>query len=146
MSSTHSTWPVLLIPFNSPPWLCMKQSLILVSMVIPGEKAPSNDIDMYLQPLVKELLQLWEGVDAFDAYSKTTFKLRVALHSTINDFPALQTCLVGVQRVFMHVHHVLTKRILCGWKMDINFAIWGIKDGCVMTIHIVMMMLDLMVM
>ena len=31
-----------------------------------GEKAPSMDIDVYLQPLIKELLQLWNGVDAFD--------------------------------------------------------------------------------
>jgi len=46
------------------------------------------DIDIYLQPLIKELLQLWEGVDAFDAYTMTHFKLHGALHSTINDFPA----------------------------------------------------------
>lgn len=25
MSSTYSTWPVMLIPCNLPPWLCMKQ-------------------------------------------------------------------------------------------------------------------------
>ena len=24
MSTTHSTWPMLLIPYNLPPWLCMK--------------------------------------------------------------------------------------------------------------------------
>jgi tnp2 family transposase len=65
MSTTHSSWPVLLVPFNLPPWLCMKQSSIMVSMINPGEKAPSNDIDVYLQPLIKELSQLWEGVDAF---------------------------------------------------------------------------------
>ena len=42
----------------------MKQSSIIVSMITPREKAPSNDIDVYLQPLVKELLQYWEAVDA----------------------------------------------------------------------------------
>ena len=45
------------------------------------------DIDVYLQPLIKELLQLWTGVDAFDAYIRTCFNLRVALHSIISDFP-----------------------------------------------------------
>ena len=46
------------------------------------------DIDVFLQPLIKELLQLWNGVDAFDAYTRTQFKLQRALHWTINDFPA----------------------------------------------------------
>ena len=30
---------------------------------------------------------MWDGVDAFDAYSKTKFKLRGVLHSTTSDFP-----------------------------------------------------------
>jgi hypothetical protein len=24
MSSSHSTWPVMLVPYNLPPWMCMK--------------------------------------------------------------------------------------------------------------------------
>jgi len=88
MSSIHSTWPVLLIPYNLPPWVCMKQPSIILSMIIPGEKAPGMDIDVFLQPLIKKLLQLWNGVDAFDAYTGTQFKLRGALHWIINDFPA----------------------------------------------------------
>ncbi|XP_056686012.1 uncharacterized protein [Spinacia oleracea] len=46
------------------------------------------DIDVYLQPLIHELKLLWEGVPAFDAHSGNKFKMRAALHSTINDFPA----------------------------------------------------------
>ena len=46
MSTTHSTWPVLLILYNLPPWLCMKQSSIMLSMIIPGEKAPGMNIDV----------------------------------------------------------------------------------------------------
>ncbi|XP_056698150.1 uncharacterized protein [Spinacia oleracea] len=49
---------------------------------------PGMNIDVYLQPLIHELKLLWEGVDAFDAYSGKNFKMRAALHSTINDFPA----------------------------------------------------------
>jgi len=88
MSTTYSTWPVLLIPYNLPLWLCMKQSSIVLSMIIPGEKALGMDIDVYLQPLIQELIQLWNGVDAYDTYTKTSFKLRAVLHSTIHDFPA----------------------------------------------------------
>ena len=66
----------------------MKQSSIILSMIIPGEKAPGMDIDVYLQPLIKELLQLWDGVDTYNAYTKKGFTLRIALHATTIDFSA----------------------------------------------------------
>ena len=89
-SSTYSTWPVVLIPYNLPPWIGMKQSSFLLSLLIPGPKGPGNDIDIYLQPLVDDLKQLWEGVDTLDATSGESFKLRAALFWTINDFPAYE--------------------------------------------------------
>ncbi|PKA45796.1 hypothetical protein AXF42_Ash018347 [Apostasia shenzhenica] len=88
MSTTYSMWPVVLIPYNLPPWMCMKQSSFILSMLIPGEKGPGNDIDVFLQPLIVELKQLWVGVDAFDCSFKQNFQLRGALLWTINDFPA----------------------------------------------------------
>ena len=88
MSTSHSTWPVLLIPYNLPPWICMKRQSFILSSIIPGEKAPGNDIDVYLKPLIKELQSLWKGVDAYDAFSKEHFKLKASLLWTINDFPA----------------------------------------------------------
>jgi len=66
----------------------MKQPSIILSMIILGKKAPGMDIDVFLQPLIKKLLQLWNGVDVFEAYTRTHFKPRIALHWTINDFPA----------------------------------------------------------
>lgn len=59
LSSKHSTWPVMLIPYNLPPWICMKQTSLILSMIIPGPDSPGNDIDVYLQPLIDELLELW---------------------------------------------------------------------------------------
>jgi hypothetical protein len=61
LSSKHSTWPVMLIPYNLPPWICMKQTSLILSMIIPGPDSPGNDIDVYLQPLIDELLELWGG-------------------------------------------------------------------------------------
>ena len=55
LNSTFSTWPVILIPYNLPPWMCMKQSSLILSMVIPDDKGPENDIDIFLQPLIDEL-------------------------------------------------------------------------------------------
>ncbi|XP_021846453.2 uncharacterized protein [Spinacia oleracea] len=88
MNTSYSTWPVILIPYNLPPWLCMKSTSFILSLLIPGKQGPGMNIDVYLQPLIHELKLLWEGVDAFDAYSGKNFKMRAALHSTINDFPA----------------------------------------------------------
>jgi len=89
MSSKHSTWPVMLVPYNLPPWICMKQTSLLLSMIIPGLDSPGNDVDIYLQPLIDELLELWKGVQTCDASSRKKFPLRAALLWTINDFPTL---------------------------------------------------------
>ena len=89
MSTSHSTWPVMLVPYNLPPWLCMKRSSMILSLVIPGPTSPGIAIDVYLEPLVEELRELWDvGVQAYDASSKEVFQLRAALMWTINDFPA----------------------------------------------------------
>ena len=37
----------------------MKQKFIMMSVLIQGSKQPGNDIDVYLRPLVDELLQVW---------------------------------------------------------------------------------------
>ena len=55
-SSNHSTWSVTLCLYNLPPWLCMKRKFIMMPVLIQGPKQPGNDIDVYLRPLVEELL------------------------------------------------------------------------------------------
>jgi hypothetical protein len=89
MTISHSTWPVVLIPYNLPPWMCMKQPNFILSLLIPGPKGPGNNIDVYMQPLMEELNELWEiGIKTFDACKKETFQMRAAIMWTINDFPA----------------------------------------------------------
>ena len=39
----------------------MKRKFIMMPVLIQGPKQPGNDIDVYLRPLVQELLQLWNG-------------------------------------------------------------------------------------
>ncbi|XP_074278314.1 uncharacterized protein LOC141601906 [Silene latifolia] len=89
LSSLHSTWPVLLVIYNLPPWLTMKRKYIMLSLLISGPKQPGNDIDIYLAPLIDDLKKLWyEGVTAFDAHANENFMLRAMLFCTINDYPA----------------------------------------------------------
>ena len=30
LSVSHSTWPVVVVPYNLPPWMCMKQSNFII--------------------------------------------------------------------------------------------------------------------
>ncbi|KAK9943497.1 hypothetical protein M0R45_009103 [Rubus argutus] len=67
MSTGYSMWTVMLVPYNLPPWKCMKGMFSMMSLLIPGPRAPGKDIDVYLRPLIDELKELWEvGVEAFD--------------------------------------------------------------------------------
>jgi Transposase family tnp2 len=67
----------------------MKRRFMMMSLLISGPKQPSNDIDVYLVPLIEELKALWDdGVEVFDSYLQENFPLRAILFCTINDFPA----------------------------------------------------------
>ena len=61
-------------------------------MIIQDSKQPGNDIDIYFQLLVEELLTVWidaPAVKCYDAYRKENFDLHAMLVHTIQDMPAL---------------------------------------------------------
>lgn len=90
LDSRYSIWPVVLIPYNLPPWLCMNKENFILSLLIPGPHSPGNNIDVYLQSLIEELLELWEtGAATYDASTGEIFQMRAIVMWTINDFPAL---------------------------------------------------------
>ncbi|XP_028051487.1 uncharacterized protein LOC114256109 [Camellia sinensis] len=89
MSTSYSMWPAILMPYNLPPWRCMKAPFFMMSLLIPGPNQPGTDIDVYLRPLIDELKELWEnGVMTYDASTEQTFRMHAAVMWTINDFPA----------------------------------------------------------
>jgi hypothetical protein len=56
-SLSHSIWHVVLLNYNLPPWLVTKQFFIMLVLLIPGkESVISDNIDVYLAPLIEELL------------------------------------------------------------------------------------------
>ena len=66
----------------------MKQPYFILSLLIDGSCAPGDNIDVFLQPLIQELWELWsEGIETYDASRKETFHMHAALLWTINDFP-----------------------------------------------------------
>ncbi|CAM8901310.1 unnamed protein product [Rhodiola kirilowii] len=85
----YSVWPVLVTPYNLPPWLCMNTRFIWLTILIPGPSNPKKRLDIYLRPLIDDLVRLWNvGIDTYDANRKQSFTLRAALMWTISDFPA----------------------------------------------------------
>ncbi|GJS03510.1 hypothetical protein Tco_0320018 [Tanacetum coccineum] len=90
LSQSYSMWPVILITYNLPPWLCMKESSFMLTLLIPGPKSPGKDIDVYLRPLIDDLKDLWAkpGVETIDVATGLKFNMRAMVLWTINDFPA----------------------------------------------------------
>ncbi|KAK4428703.1 hypothetical protein Salat_1170100, partial [Sesamum alatum] len=88
LGNSYSMWPVILVPYNLPLYECMKEEYLMMSLLIPGPRAPGKDIDVYLRPLIDELREMWDiGVETFDTYSKEKFQLHAAILWTISDFP-----------------------------------------------------------
>ena len=69
VSTNHNTWPVSLYIYNLSPWLCMKRTYIMMLLMTQGPQEPSNNIDVYLQLVVDELMEMWTSkVKVWDEY------------------------------------------------------------------------------
>ncbi|XP_022862577.1 uncharacterized protein LOC111382773 [Olea europaea var. sylvestris] len=89
MSNGYSMWLVILVSYNMPSWMCMKENIFMMSLLIPGPQAPGKDIDIYLRPLIDELKYLWDrGVMTYDVSKNENFRMHAAVLWTIHDFPA----------------------------------------------------------
>jgi hypothetical protein len=91
MINTYSIWIVIVVPHNFPPWMCMDQSNYMLALLILGKISPSKDLHVYMQPLIKDMIQLWEGVQTYDAVQGKEFSLHAAILWGIHDYPALGT-------------------------------------------------------
>jgi hypothetical protein len=64
---------------------------MLLALLIPRKQSVILEVfDVYLEPLVEEFLQLWEGVAAYDVAEDLglrAFTVRGVLLWTIHDFP-----------------------------------------------------------
>jgi hypothetical protein len=90
-SLSHSTWPVVLLNYNLPPWLVTKRFFLKLVLLIPGkESVTSDNIDVYMALLIEELQELWGGVDVVDVsdeHGNRSFNLKVILMWCIHDCP-----------------------------------------------------------
>jgi hypothetical protein len=69
----------------------MNHKFIMMLVLIPSPKQSGNDVDVYLKPLVDDLLLLWKekGVRVWNVHAEEHFDLHALLFVTVNDWPAL---------------------------------------------------------
>ncbi|CAL9010598.1 unnamed protein product [Prunus brigantina] len=118
LSSKYSSWPVILVTYNLPPWLCLKRKFMMLTLLlISGPKQPRNDIDVYLDPLIDDLKYLWDGIrGVYDAYIGKYFTLRGRQNTAFNRKPEYGTPLEPLKGE--EVLHMVE---------DTNY-IWGSKN------------------
>ena len=51
----------MVVNYNIPSWEVAKKGNILLSLLIPGKYKVKN-MDVYLEPLIEELQDLWRGI------------------------------------------------------------------------------------
>ncbi|KAL0444547.1 UNVERIFIED_CONTAM: hypothetical protein Slati_2177400 [Sesamum latifolium] len=87
-SRTYSYWPVILTPYNLLLEMCMSYEYMFLTMVIPGPSNPKCLIDIYLEPLIEEMQNLWHvGVLKRDSPKDETFMMGAAFMWAVNDLP-----------------------------------------------------------
>jgi hypothetical protein len=88
--SSWSTWRILLLNYNLPPWLVTKKFFAMLVLLIHGKEFVNmHNFDVYIPPLIEELQDLWKGVLAYDlgrAIGQRQFTLRAILMWTIHDY------------------------------------------------------------
>jgi hypothetical protein len=73
----------------------MKKFFVLLALLIPGKQSVTSKVfDVYMEPLVDELLELWTSVAAYDVTKPIgfcAFMLCTVLLWTIHDFSGFGT-------------------------------------------------------
>jgi hypothetical protein len=82
-ATPYSCWSVIS--------LCMKDEYVFLTLIIPGSDNPGKHLNMFMQPLIDELHDLWNGVRTYDSSRNKYFNMQVAFLWSIHDFPAYTT-------------------------------------------------------
>ena len=114
-SKKWSTWPIVLVNYNIPPWMSINKGHLVLSLLIPG-KRKVKDMSVYLAPLIDELYNLWNGVQVVDNSSKghrKIFNVRALLMWTMHDYLGYG----DVVALFVIRHHAYP---ICGPSLQIK--------------------------
>ena len=91
-NTNYYVFPIVVNNNNIPPWLSMKNEHLMLPLIVPGWRQVKN-MCVYLQPLVDELKELWEGIHVYDVSrsiaTDRSFTLYGICAYTINDYSVL---------------------------------------------------------
>ena len=116
-STKWSTWLVVLVNYNIPPWMSIKKGHLILSLLIPGKRKVKEN-SVYLAPFIDELQDLWKGIEVVDN-SKTrrrkVFNLRAILMWTMHDYPGYG----DVSKFSIQGYHACP---ICGPKLQAHYG------------------------
>jgi hypothetical protein len=117
------------MPYNLPPDKCLKQGFIFLALIISIPKEMKKQMNIFLRPLMEELKELWQWVDAYDNHLKCRFNLCVTYLWSIHDYLAYDKfvgwCVHG------HLNCLICNDDSNAYKMqhDRKFTLFDIIEG-----------------
>jgi hypothetical protein len=69
-ATSYSYRPMFVVPYNLSPSLCMKYEFMFLCLVIPGPYHLGPKLNVMLKPLIDELKELWNGIEAYYSNKK----------------------------------------------------------------------------
>jgi hypothetical protein len=111
---------------------------MVVYKEVPGKQSMTTEnFDVYMEPLVEEFLQLWEGLSAYDVLkdiSSREFTLQGMLMCTIHDYPSYGSmgrfAHQGQGSFFrLHVARKHQKKVSCYKSIKIQDFFWMKKPN-----------------
>ena len=58
----YLSWPMILMVYNLPPWLCMKETSMFLTMLVPGPRNPKHKLEVFFSTAysrVKRIVGCW---------------------------------------------------------------------------------------
>ena len=94
-NTNYFVWPVVVINNNITPWFSVKNEHLMLALIVP-DRIQVKNMDVYLQPLVDELKELWDGINVYDVSrpiaTKRSFTLYGICAYTTHDNLGLGVC------------------------------------------------------
>ncbi|XP_057842572.2 uncharacterized protein LOC131051993 [Cryptomeria japonica] len=105
--------------------MAMKKEHAMLTLIIPG-KYHVKDMDVYMEPLIDELRELWDGVNMLDVsrpINDRNFFFQAMLIWTIHDAPGLSIC-CGLETKGKHGCPSCGPKMLYRQSKDLNKTVY----------------------
>ena len=91
-NTNYYVFPIVLINNNKSPWLSMNNENLTFALIVSSRRQVKN-MDIYLQPLVNQLKELWERINIYYVSRPITVERIFMLYGicayTTHDYPSL---------------------------------------------------------